>query len=187
MHIIFEKYKWLKYVLGGLIIALGVTVIILAALSVKNVGVVVNIVVASGLIVLGILLLVTALLSETHKPMTLSLVISSLLITLGILLLIMRFHLHIALLDAVTVYILSLFLLVFGTVALIKAITLIIYKQRVIFIVLLFVFATLGITAGILGLCFANKLVPVIYILLGTILVAIGAVVIAVKSIIIKS
>ena len=187
MHTIFEKYKWLKYVLGGLIIALGITVIILAALSVSNVGVVVNIVVASGLIVLGALLLVASLLSETHKPMTLSLVVSALLITLGILLLIMRFHLHIALLDAVTVYVLSLFLLVFGTVALIKAVTMIIYKQKVIFIVLLFIFATLGIAAGILGLCFANKLVPVTYILLGTILVAIGAVVIAVKSITIKS
>lgn len=183
MNSIFEKYKWLKYVLGGLIIALGVIVIILASVSIKNVGNVINIVVASGLIILGSLILITSLLTETHKPMTLPLVISSLLVTIGIALLILRFHLKIDLTGAMTVYVLSLFLLVFGTFALFKGVTLIIYKQKVLFIVLLFIFATLGITAGILGLCFVGKLVPVAYILLGIILVACGTVVIAINSI----
>ena len=183
MHSVFEKYKWLKYVLGGLTIALGITVIILALLSVKNVGVVVNIVVSTGFILMGVLILIMSLLSETHKPITASLLISTLLIELGIVLLIMRFHLHINLTDALTVFVLALFLLVFGAVALAKGVTLIIYKQRVLFIILLFIFATLGITAGILGLCFAKNLIPFAYVLLGTIMVAVGAVIMAVKSI----
>lgn len=183
MHIIFEEYKWLKYVLGGLIIALGIAIIILTALKVNNIGLIINIIVSSGLIVIGTLILVTSLLLETHKPMTLPLVISSIFITLGILLLITRFHLNILKLNEMIVYILSLFILVFGTVALAKGITLIIFKERVLFIVLLFVFATLGIAAGILGIIYAKPVIGFSYYLLGTILIAIGVVVIVVKSI----
>ena len=66
MNTLFEKYKWLKYVLGALIIAFGVAIIILAAVNAGEVGKVINIVVACGLFTLGAFLLVSSLLSETH-------------------------------------------------------------------------------------------------------------------------
>ena len=182
MNLLFEKYKWLQYVLGGLVVVFGVVVIILAAVNTGEVGKVINIVVASGLFVLGGLLLVTSLLTETHKPITSALFLSAIIITFGILVLLLRFHFHIDL-TGLLVYLLAIFLLVFGTIALSKAILLIIYKQKAVFIVLMFVLAVLGITAGILGLCFADKLLPTSYILLGVILVATGTVLIALPAI----
>lgn len=182
MNLLFEKYKWLKFVLGGLIIVFGVVVIILAAVNTGEVGKVINIVVASGLFVLGGLILVTSLITETHKPITSALFLSSIIITFGVLVLLLRFHFHIDL-TGLLVYLLAVFLLVFGTVALAKAVLLIIYKQKPVFIALMFILAVLGITAGILGLCFANKLVATSYILLGVILVAIGTVLVAIPAI----
>lgn len=179
MNTLFEKYKWLKYVLGALVIAFGITIIILAAVNAGEVGKVINIIVASGLFTFGAFLLVTSLLSETHKPITLSLFLSALIITMGVVVLLMRFKLTIDL-TQLLVYLFAVFLIAFGSVALAKAILLIIYKQRVIFIVLMFVLAALGITAGILGLCYPSIIVA--YILLGVILVATGTVIIAVPS-----
>ncbi len=181
MNTLFEKYKWLKYVLGALIIAFGVAVIILAAVNAGEVGKVINIVVASGLFTLGAFLLVTSLLSETHKPMTFTLFMSAVIITMGVVVLLTRFKCHIDL-TGLLVYLLAVFLVVFGSIALTKAIMLIVYKQKAIFIILMFVLAVLGITAGILGLCFASKLVATSYILLGIILVAAGTVFIALPS-----
>ena len=183
MNTLFEKYKWLKFVLGALIIAFGVAIIILAAVNkAGEIGKVINILVAIGLFTLGAFLLVTSLLSETHKPMTFMLFVSAVIITLGVVVLLMRFRFHIDL-TGLLLYLLAVFLITFGSIALVKAIFLIVYKQKPIFIILMFVFAALGITAGILGLCFASRIeVKYYYFLLGVVLIAAGTIFIALPT-----
>ena len=182
MNAIFEKYKWLRVVLGALVIAFGIAVIIIALAAPGEVGKVINIVVAVSLFIFGAFLLVTSLLAETHKPITSALLMSALIITTGVLVLLMRFTFHINL-TGLLVYLITVFLVVFGSIALAKAVFLIVYKQKVIFIVLMFILAALGIASGLVGLCFAGNLVDASYILLGVFMIAIGTVVIAIPTI----
>ena len=65
MNSLFEKYKWLKYVIGALIIALGVLIIVLACLTLQKLQDIINIVVAVSLIIIGLVLLIVCLLFES--------------------------------------------------------------------------------------------------------------------------
>lgn len=174
MNSIFEKHKWLKYVLFSFVVALGVAIIILACLQTGKVPVIINITLAVAAMILGLFLLITSLLSETHKLITLSYIFASILIALGIILLIARFGIGSTLNPLLIVYIPAVILLVFGVAAIIKAITLIVYREKKAYIVLMFLAATLSIVLGVLGLCFANKLISTSYIILGILLLVAG-------------
>ena len=174
MNSIFEKHKWLKYVLFSFVVALGVAIIILACLQTGKVPVIINITLAVAAMILGLFLLITSLLSETHKLITLSYIFASILIALGIILLIARFGIGSTLNPLLIVYIPAVILLVFGVAAIIKAITLIVYREKKSYIVLMFLAATLSIVLGVLGLCFANKLISTSYIILGILLLVAG-------------
>ena len=174
MNSIFEKHKWLKYVLFSFVVALGVLIIILACLKTGTVPSIINITLAVGAMVLGLFLLITSLLSETHKPITLSYILASALIAMGIILLIARFGIHSDFKTVLIVYILAVILLVFGVASIIKAISLIIYREKKSFIILMFGLATLSVVLGILGLCFADNLISTSYIILGIILLIVG-------------
>ena len=101
---------------------------------------------------------------------------------MGVVVLLMRFRFNINL-TGLLLYLLAVFLITFGSIALVKAIFLIVYKQKPIFIILMFVFAALGITAGILGLCFASRIeVKYYYFLLGVVLIAAGTIFIALPT-----
>ena len=174
MNSIFEKHKWLKYVLFSFLIALGVAIIIVACLKTGTVPSIINVTLAVGAMILGLFLLITSLLSDTHKLITVSYIFASVLIALGIILLIARFGIHNELNVLLIVYIPSVMLLVFGVAAIIKAISLIIYREKRSFIILMFFAATLSIVLGVLGLCFANKLISTSYIILGILLLVAG-------------
>lgn len=174
MNSIFEKHKWLKYVLFSFLIALGVAIIIVACLKTGTVPSIINVTLAVGAMILGLFLLITSLLSDTHKLITVSYIFASVLIALGIILLIARFGIHNELNVLLIVYIPSVILLVFGVAAIIKAISLIIYREKRSFIILMFFAATLSIVLGVLGLCFANKLISTSYIILGILLLVAG-------------
>ena len=58
MNSVFQKYKWLKYLVGGFIVMLGVLIIILACLNIGSVGNVINIVISVGLILIGLVVCV---------------------------------------------------------------------------------------------------------------------------------
>jgi uncharacterized membrane protein HdeD (DUF308 family) len=183
MNSLFEKYKWLKYVIGALIISLGVLIIVLACLALGRLQDIINIVVAVSLLIIGLILLIVCLLYESHKGFTLALLFASISITSGVVLLVGRFGLHESLSTNLIVYIISLATLVFGVAALVKGISLIVYKERKGLIALMLIVGIVGITLGILGLCFANKLATELataaYILLGVLLVAAGVLFIA--------
>lgn len=174
MNSIFKKYGWLKYVLGGFIVALGVTVIILACLSISQLPIILNIVLASGLILFGLFMLYHVMFNETHKLFTPAFVWSALAISTGILFLVSRFAIKFTLSPYLLIYFSALTILTLGAVALIKGVFLIVYHEKTTSIVLLFTLGTIALTAGILGLCFVNKLLTASYILLGVTLVVLG-------------
>ena len=175
MNALFNKYKWLRYALGAFIVALGVTIIILACLSLGHLSNVINIVVAVALMIVGLVFICANLFTETHKTITLSLILGAVSITLGIVLLVGKFHLGIDLLHTnLLVYFIAIFALALGTAAIAKASTMIYYRQKTLNIVLIFILGTVAITAGILALVFSNKLQQPAYIILGVVLVVLG-------------
>ena len=97
MNSLFEKYKWLKYVIGSFIIALGVLVIILASVGSGAVKTAITIVMAIAAMVVGLVFLLIALLSESHKGFTTTLLFGAIGLAAGIVLLVQYFGLHIAL------------------------------------------------------------------------------------------
>ena len=176
MGLLFKKYKWLKYAFGAAVIALGVVIIILACLSIGNIAKVIDIVIASALIIVGLVFVCISLFTETHKMFPLSLIVGSLSTTLGITLLVGKFALGASLPLILLVYLIGIFTLTLGTVCIFKAISMIYYRQKTFYIVLLFILATIGIVGGILSLVFANKLQTPAYIMLGIALVIVGIV-----------
>lgn len=177
MNTILDKYKWIKYIIGSLIIALGVLIIVFAFANLNALESVMTIIIAVALIVLGLFSLVITLLSETHKGFTMSLLISSAIIAAGIVLLISRFHLGIEFDKRLLVFIIVMFTLVFGVAALLKAITLIKYKEKKPLIALMILVAVVAITLGILGIVFAEKLgglVIAAFVILGILVLVTG-------------
>ena len=174
MNSIFEKYQWLKYVVFSFLVALGVLVIILACLKTSSVPDIINITLSIALMIMGVGLLVISLTSETHKPITVILAISAVLIALGIITLVARFGLKIAFSTNFIVYIQAIFLIVLGAVALLKAIFLIVYREKPLYVFIMFAVATLAVILGILGLCYVPKLISAAYIILGILLVIAG-------------
>ena len=176
MNSIFKKYKWLKYAFCAAVITLGVTIIILALLELSAIANVINIVSASALILVGLVFVSISIFTETHKPFTLSLILGSAAITLGILLLVGRFALNVSLNTILLVYLIGIFTITLGAVCIFKAISMIYYRQKPLYITLLFILGTVGITAGILSLVYPSTLETPAYIMLGSALVIAGIV-----------
>ena len=177
MNTILEKYKWIRYALGAFIIALGILIIVLACLNLGKLQDVINIVIASSLLVLGLVCLIVTIFSETHKGFTMSLLISAAIIAAGIILLIARFGIGFAIPNILLVYIISVFTLVFGTACLFKLVSLIVYKEKKMLIVVMAIVAVAAITLGILGIVFAPKLDGLIvasFVILGILVLVTG-------------
>ena len=177
MNTVIEKYKWIKYVLGGFVAALGILIILLACLNFGALENAINIVVASGLLILGLASLIITIFTETHKGFSLSLLISSAIITAGIILLIARFGIGFTIKNVLLVYILAVLTLVFGVASLFKVVSLIVYKEKKTLIVLMALVAVAAITLGILGIVFAPKLgelVVAAFVILGILVLVTG-------------
>ena len=174
MNSLFEKYKWLKYVIGSFIIALGVLVIILASVGSGAVKTAITIVMAIAAMVTGLVFLLLALLSESHKGFTTTLLFGAIGLAAGIVLLIDVFALHHYFDNRLLVYLISIFTLVFGVASIIKGISLIVFKEKRSLIVLLFGVGTLALVGGILGIVFCPDLVKAAYIVLGVLILVAG-------------
>lgn len=177
MNTVLEKYKWIKYVLGGFVAALGILIILLACLNFGALENAINIVVASGLLILGLSFLIITIFTETHKGFSLSLLISSAIITGGIVLLVARFGVGFTIKNILLVYILAILTLVFGVASLFKVVSLIIYKEKKSLIVIMSLVAVAAITLGILGIVFAPKLgelVVAAFVILGILVLTAG-------------
>lgn len=185
MNNILEKYKWIKYVMGAFIIALGILIIVLACLNRDALENAITIVISIALLILGLASLIITLFSETHKGFTYSLLISSLIISAGIILLIGRFTDLFKIDPTLLVYALSVITLVFGSACLFKGISLIVYKQNKPLIVAFFAVAVAAITLGILGIVFAKDLgglITAAYVILGILVLVTGVLIIVLAA-----
>ena len=177
MNTVLEKYKWIKYVLGGFIAALGILIILLACLNFGALENAINIVVACGLLILGLVSLIITIFTETHKGFSLSLLISAAIITAGIILLVARFGIGFTIKNILLVYILAVLTLVFGVASLFKAVSLFVYKEKKSLIAIIILVAVAAITLGILGIVFAPKLgelVVAAFVILGILVLVTG-------------
>ncbi len=176
MNSLFAKHKWLKYVAGSAVVALGVLIIILACLELSKIQDVISVVIAIAVMVIGIVFICGNIFQETHKGITASTIVGTFAITLGIVLLVARFAIGQSLAPELLVYFIAISLLVLGVVCVLKAISLIYYHERKFLIVLMFVIATVGIVLGFLGIVFAKKpeLIVSAYLVLGIVLVVFG-------------
>lgn len=169
MKKLFEKYTWMKPVLGTLLMITGIATVILAVMNREQVSDTLIYVFAGVTIVFGGIFIVISLIGETRLAFTGSLVFGSILIALGIA----------SLMDGnffspLLVNLLSVLLIVIGGACIAKAIFCIIYLMRKFYIFLLFLAATITTPLGILALCFKEYAFISIFIAVGALLIAIG-------------
>ena len=169
MKSIFKKFNWMQLVFGILLIAVGVATIILAIVNQGAISRTLSIIVAIVLFVFGGLSIVMSLVSDTKVFTTSALVYGSFFIALGVAVLI-----YPNVVPTVLVTLMAVFFIAFGVVSLIKAIFSIVYRMKWYWIAGLFLIAVVGITVGILALCYPNIAFIGTFIVAGTGIVVFG-------------
>lgn len=169
MKKILNQYGWLRAVLGVLLIGAGITIIALAIINQNQVSDALKYIFASLAIAFGTILILLSLTSETRVPFTSNLLYGSILLAIGITSLIVENFI-----SSLFVNLLAVLLIVLGGVCLLKAVFSIVYRMRKLFIFLLFLFATIGITLGILALCFKEYSFISTFITIGVLMTGLG-------------
>lgn len=171
MKSLFSKYVWLQLILSILLLFGGALIVVFAILNKQNVledGL--NIIAAVILFLFGLFAILASFLFETNKMFTNSLLYGSACIALGIFLCLGK----LVLLEYL-VYLLAIFFIVIGVLEIIKAIILIVKKdKRLPLIVVAFIFATLFIAGGILAIIFSTEVRIIFCIVAGVLLFAAG-------------
>ena len=172
MKNLLNKYIWLQFILSILLI-FGGTIIIVFATNEKTTDYlanVLNITVAVIFFLFGGFAIVASYIFGAKRVINLGFLYGSISIALGIFLCAKE----IILLDHLT-YLLSLFLIVFGAVELIKAIFSTIFRlQSTVIIVISYIFATLFLVAGILSIIYREKITTVYCIIAGAVIALAG-------------
>ena len=169
MKNLITRYKWVGVLFGSLLIVAGVLIIIFSLVKIDDLNLALSIVVATLFFIIGAVYITAGLASPLSKYFDPSYVLGAIAIALGVVMLVER-----TIVPKFIVYIISISLISFGVVYLIRGILLAINKMRVTDIVLTFIIAALSLTVGILCLCFQGQIVVAIYITGGAILVAAG-------------
>ena len=169
MKKILNKYVWLHAFLGVLLLAAGITIIVLAIINKDSVSKTLVYIFAGLTIGFGGLTILLSLMSETRTPFTSTMLFSSILIALGVTSLIVDNFI-----GSLLVNFLAVLLIALGSVCLAKAIFSIIYRMRKIYIFFLFLTSIVGITLGILALCFDEYAFIATFITTGAFIIAIG-------------
>ena len=171
MKSLFTKYVWLQLILSILLI-FGGTIIIVFALNGKPevLADALNITIAVILFLFGAFSILASFLFGAKNTINLGFLYGSVSIALGILLCAK----NIVLLDHL-VYLLSVFLIVFGAVELIKAIINTIFRfQSLVLIILTYIFATVFIVGGILSIIYRENVTIAFCITAGSLIVLMG-------------
>ena len=167
---LFRKYKWLGIVFGALLIVAGILIVVFSIVNKDSVTNILAIIVAVVCFLLGALYIVIGITISLNNFFDSSFVVGAFLVAVGVLLLIEK-----SIVSEILVYTVSVALITFGTIYLIRAILYIVNKIKVSYIVVAFIIAALAITFGILALCFKGELLMVLYIIIG-VLIAISGV-----------
>ena len=171
MKSLFNKYIWLQLILSILLLFGGALIIVFAVMNKENIledGL--NIISAVILFLFGLFAILSSFLFEPDKVFTNGLLYGSACIAFGVFLCLGK----LTILEYL-VYVLAIFFIVIGSIELIKAIVLIIKKEkRILEIILTFVFGALVIAGGILALIYNTEVRIVFCVIAGVILFAGG-------------
>lgn len=181
MNSIFKKHEWIRMLLGILLLVAGVITIVLAIVNRSGVSITLNITIAIMLFVIGGVMCIVSLLNDTKVIMTLTLVMGAFLIALGVAVIIVQDFV-----STLLVILLAAFLISMGGISIFKGVTLIIFRAKWFWYVALFIVGTIGITLGILSLCYRDIAFIVTFIVVGAALVIMGVITIVISSIHVK-
>ena len=166
-----QKSKWLAIIYGALLVMVGALTLAFAIVNTDVVDKVISISLAVGLFIIGLLNIGSSLIAHTDEFFTVSLLLGSLAIAFGVVLLV-----DVYLIGSFIVYLLATLLIALGAVCLVKGTLFIIFKQKLIWVIIHFVFATAAITLGVLVLCFRNESKMILYAFIGTAIILAGLV-----------
>lgn len=170
MKELFKKYIWLQIIMGVLLLAVGITTIVLAFVNGSIIDRTLSIIIAVALFIFAAIMFFSALLAESKSVFSVALIYGSLFIALGVVLLV-----HPYLISTIFVTMLAVFLIAYGGITLFKGVTLIYFRVKWYWIALLFLLGSIGIAGGILALCYPGVAFTVTFVVLGVGLVALGA------------
>ena len=173
MKKLFTKYAWLQILFAVLLIVGGVVVIVIAANNKENVlADALCITVAIILFLFGGISIFASFFIDYKKIISLGIIYGSLSIACGILL--CGYTSHMDLLNYL-VFVLSIFMIVFGAAELIKALVSTILRLQNLFVLIMtYVLAALFITGGILSIVFQSNITTVFCIGAGVMLIIAG-------------
>ena len=171
--------KWFSVLYGGLLLVVGALTLVFAILDPSKVDTAISIALAVSLFIIGIVHIATALIAHTNEFFQMSLLSGSIAIAFGVVFCIDR-----GLIGQFITYLLGVFFLSLGLIAIIKFILFIVYKQNLAWIIMYGVMALVAVAAGILVLCFRDESKQVLYGIIGSTIILSGLleIVLAVKA-----
>ena len=172
MKSLFSKYIWLQLILSVLLLFGGTLIIIFVATGKDDIlQNALDIIIAVILFLFGLFAIVASFAFEPNRIFTNGIVYGSASIALGVFLCAQE-----SFLFQYLVYLLAIFFIVIGTIELAKAIILVIKtRDKVLPIILGFIFAVIFIAAGIVALINSELVQKAFCVIAGLILFAIGA------------
>lgn len=171
MKNLFEKYKWLRIVLGVVFLCAGIITIVLQVNGVGGLETVISILLAVCCFIYALLLIVTSLVKNTRTPFPFEIFIGGVFIGIGVTLLLPGVMGSIALL---VIYLIACGLLALGTLALVKSIIIICYKDPVINWLIMLLCSLVAIAGGIIMLCFKTEVLASVNIVIGVSISVLG-------------
>lgn len=169
MKSLFKRFPWMQIVLGVLLLAVGVTTIVLAFVNGSIIDRTLSIIIAVALFIFAAIMFFSSLFADSKAIFSIALIYGALFVALGVVLLV-----HPYLISTIFVTMLAVFIIAYGAVLLIKGGTLIYFRALWYWIAILFLLGTIGIVGGILALCYPGVAFTVTFVILGVGLAALG-------------
>ena len=165
----FAQSKWFSILYGALLLIVGTLTLIFAIVDPSKVDSAISIALAVSLFIIGIVHIASALIAHTNEFFQMSLLLGSAAIAFGVVFCIDR-----GLVGQFITYLLGVFFLSLGLIAIIKFILFIVYKQNLGWIIIYAIMALVSIAAGILVLCFKDESKQVLYGIIGSTIILSG-------------
>ena len=171
MNDLFKRYKWAGILLGVLLVAAGVLTIVFAFVGKDNLNFLLSLVIAITLFVVGASYLVAGCMASLNNFYTSLFLYGGVAIAIGVILLVNN-----SIAPSVMTYTLSILLLTFGAVYLVRAILYIVAKSETKIIIFALCLAIACIALGIISLVFKGTMLTFIYVVFGVLLLGAGVI-----------
>lgn len=171
MKALFDKYKWLRIVIGAAILAAGITTTILAIKGTSNLAYVISLIAAVCCFLYAAALILISFIKSKRTPFPIEVLIGGVFIGIGITLCIPEVSQDLA---KFIIYILASVLIALGAVAIIKGIIILCYKDPVWNWLLLLICGVVSLVGGVLLAIFRDDVKQTIETILGILICVIG-------------